>query len=181
MKAKLSKILVIDASIARSCGQPEATYPTSVHCREFLEHVLSICHRIVMTPEIRDEWNKHASRFARSWMSQMIARKKLIAMPTLPIDSALWNLLEKLAETDKQRGDIVKDIHLLEAALATDQIIISLDEQTARKYFTQAAQTIETLQPITWVNPDKIEKEQPIAWLLAGCPNEKNRTLGYKE
>jgi hypothetical protein len=42
MKAKQSKRLVIDASVARACGDSQATYPTSVHCRNFLESVLNI-------------------------------------------------------------------------------------------------------------------------------------------
>jgi hypothetical protein len=72
---------------------------------------------------------------------------------------------------------MVKDIHLLEAALATDRTIVSLDENTARKYFIQAAQEIEALKTVVWVNPD-VDEEQPIAWLLAGAPDEKERMLG---
>jgi hypothetical protein len=179
MKAKRSKRLVIDASIARACGQPGAIHPTSAHCRNFLENVLSICHCVVMTPEIRAEWRKHNSRFAKTWMTQMVARRKLTAVQILP-DQDLREQLETWADTYKQREEIVKDIHLLEAALANDQIIVSLDENTARRYFTQAAQKIKVLRPIIWVNPDKIEPEQPIAWLLAGAPTEENRMLGYK-
>lgn len=140
--------MVIDASIARACGQPEAIYPTSVHCREFLENVLLTCHHMVMTREIRDEWNKHASKFAQAWKVEMVSRKKVVAHNTESLDRSLWDALENFAKTDGQRGEIVKDIHLLEAALATDQIIVSLDENTARKYFTQAARRIEALKPI---------------------------------
>jgi hypothetical protein len=52
-KAKVSKLLVIDASIARSCGAPNATFPTSKNCRDFLNAVLTICHRMVLTDDIK--------------------------------------------------------------------------------------------------------------------------------
>lgn len=178
MSKKDSKVLVIDASIARSAGPPYSTHPTSSNCRNFLENVLSICHRIAMTPEIRDEWNNHQSRFAREWMARMIARKKLCPLRALVSDQNLWTALEKTAQTDQQRAQIVKDIHLLEAALASDKIVVSLDENTARKYFNNAAQTITELQKIAWVNPDRIKEETPIAWLKDGAKPEKKRLLG---
>jgi hypothetical protein len=182
MKAKQSKRLVIDASVARACGGPQATYPSSVHCRDFLESVLSLCHQVVMTPDIRDEWNRHQSRFAREWLSRMIGKRKLVPLQAQPVDRMLWKELEDSATTDKQRQQIVKDICLLEAALATDKIVISLDDKTARKYFSQAAQQIQSLhnslKDVVWVNPDRVEQEQPIPWLEEGAPYEENRTLG---
>jgi hypothetical protein len=183
MKTKQSKRLVIDASVARACGGTQSTYPTSVHCRDFLENVLNICHQVVMTSEIHDEWNRHMkSRFAIEWRRSMVAKGKLIPLKDLPLNQMLWKELEDFAKTDKQRQEIVKDICLLEAALATDKIVISLDDNTARKYFSQAAQQIQSLKDslkdIVWVNPDHVEQEQPIAWLAKGAPYEENRTLG---
>lgn len=49
MAAKVSKLLVIDTSVVGAAGGPDATYPTSVHCRDFLQAVLDICHRVVIT------------------------------------------------------------------------------------------------------------------------------------
>jgi ABC-type iron transport system FetAB ATPase subunit len=85
-----------------------------------------------------------------------------------------------MAQSDKQRDAMAKDILLLEAALATDRRIVSLDENTARKYYTQAAKTIPKLREIVWVNPDKPE-EQPIEWLQAGAPADDFRMLGHAE
>ena len=178
MSKKDSKVLVIDASIARSAGPPHSIHPTSSNCRNFLENVLLICHQIAMTPEIREEWNNHQSRFAREWRARMVAKKKLYLLTDILPDKELWKGLENIAKTDQQRAQIVKDIHLLEAALASDKIVVSLDENTARKYFDNAAQTIVDLQKITWVNPDRIEEETPIAWLKDGAKPEKKRLLG---
>ena len=174
-----SKQLVIDASVARAAGPLGATHPTAANCRNFLQAVLDICHQVVMNPEIREEWNKHQSRFARTWLGQMVARKKLVTLKAIPIDPDLWEFLENLVENDNQRAKIVKDIHLLEAALASDQRIVSLDDNTARKWFNQAAIDHPPLQEIVWVNPD-VEAEQPIDWLKRGAPEEPQRMLGQK-
>ena len=88
-------------------------------------------------------------------------------------------LLENL--TENQRSQVKKDIHLIEAALATDKIVVSLDDKTARRFFTQAAHEIEELRElkaIAWINPDKPE-ETPIAWLKGGANPEPERLLGF--
>ena len=172
--------LVIDASVAKASGDQQATYPTSVHCRDFLMAVQNFGHSIVMTSEIRNEWDKHQSRFARQWLRQMIARKQLKPIADLPIDPELWTPIERMAKGDNERSAMTKDILLLEAALETDRRIVSLDENTARKYFTQAATTIPKLQQIVWVNPDK-PKETPIEWLKADAPADDFRMLGYSK
>jgi len=87
----VSKRLVIDASVARSSGGEDATYPTSVHCRDFLQAVLDICHKFVMTPDIKQEWDKHQSIFALRWRRRMVAnRGHIIYVETLHATSLQW-------------------------------------------------------------------------------------------
>jgi hypothetical protein len=50
-----------------------------------------------------------------------------------------------------------------------------LDDNTARKFFSQASAHINEIKDITWVNPDKIEKEQPIDWLKRGAEAESDK------
>jgi hypothetical protein len=64
---------------------------------------------------------------------------------------------------------MTKDLCLIEAALATDKIVISLDDNTARKFFSEASVKIDELKDIVWVNPDKVDEEQPIEWLRNGA------------
>jgi hypothetical protein len=182
------KQLVIDASVARSsCDSPDAEYPIDVHrrtpfhCRDFLGAVLKSCHQVVMTPDIREEWNRHKSRYSHKWRKKMMDKRRLLFKPEPDRNKKLWDFLEKMAKTDREHHEITKDICLLEAALASDRIIISLDENTARKYFNEAAFTFELLRSIAWLNPDKIEAEQPIAWIQADCPFEEQRLLGYRK
>ena len=183
MSDKISKLLVIDASVARAAGGQNATSPTSKACRAFLLAVLEICHRMVMTPEIKKEWDKHQSRFAIKWRKTMIAKKKFEYRKQPETGfieenrSLLWDVFDKLAETDKQRDEMFKDLHLIEAALDTDKRIISLDDNTARKFFARGANEFEELKSIVWVNPDNPE-ETAIEWLENGAPVENERMLG---
>jgi hypothetical protein len=170
--------IVVDASVARSCGDSKAVHPLPVQCRDFLIAMQEYKHGIVMTKEIREEWTKHQSRFALTWLRQMVAKKQFEAVSLPELDQEIWQPIEALAKTDKERAAMTKDILLLEAALATDRRIVSLDENTARKYFTDAAKEIVKLQPLIWVNPSK-EKENPIEWLQNDAPVDPERMLGY--
>jgi len=67
---------------------------------------------------------------------------------------------------------------LIEAAIATDRIVISLDDNTARRFFGRVAVQVDELKEIVWVNPPKIEEEKPIEWLENGAKPEKERMLG---
>ncbi len=178
MGKQVTANLVVDACVARSFGSPTAVQSPAPECRDFMLTMMECKHKIVMTKEIKAEWDKHQSRFAMRWRSQMVAKKLLIAIPTPEADPEIWKPIEDTAETDPQRAKMVKDILLLEAALATDRRIVSLDENTARRYFTQASQTIKKLQRLTWVNPSRPE-ETAIQWLEDGAPAEENRMLGY--
>jgi hypothetical protein len=171
--------IVVDASIARSCGDTTAIYPQPIQCRDFLLAMQKNRHSLIMTKEIKVEWNKHQSNFARKWRLQMVSKKLLKAIPTPEVDPTIWEPIEALAETGEQREEMTKDILLLEAAIATDQRIASLDENTARKYFTKAAKEIVKIQQLVWVNPSK-EKENPIEWLKNDAPADAERTLGYQ-
>ena len=177
MSTKNSKFLVIDASVLKASGDENATYPTSKHCYQFLQNVLEICHRAVLTRSLETEWNNHKSRFGQAWRGKMERKGKLVRIKSLE-DS---DLRAKIYMTDSFLANYMADIHLIEAALATDKIVISLDDNTARRFFALAAQGVEELselKAIAWVNPDKSD-ESPIEWLKNGANAEPERMLGY--
>ena len=92
-----------------------------------------------------------------------------------PKDGKLCAKISSTGKSKKQVGNMEKDFHLLQAALATDQVIISCDK-TVQKLFKQASQQIDEIQQIIWVNPDRAE-DQPITWLQNGAPPEAHRQL----
>ena len=122
---KNSRRLVIDTSVIQSAGESEK--PLSSACRNFLIGVLEICHRIVMTNDINKEWEKHKhcfSRFAIKWKASMVRKGKVVY-----IDTPAKIKLDLSGISEKEHDRIQKDIFLLNAALATDRIIVTRDER----------------------------------------------------
>ncbi len=164
MTRKMSKRLVIDASVARSAG--ETDHPLSSACRLTLATVLKVCHRVVMCQQIRKEWAKHQSRYASGWLAAMQSRGKIVRVE-IPEEGTLPVLLKSLDVGSKGLKTMQKDLHLVAASLLTDHRIISSDE-AARSLFRTASEQIEELRQIHWVNPI-IEEDQCIEWLKAGA------------
>lgn len=174
MPTKISRRLVIDASVAHASGGEEAIFPTSKNCRDFLKAVQTISHRVVMTTAIIEAWNNHQSNFARRWRVSMETRKKVVRVNT-PVEDNLRDQIKRIVTSDKARHAMLKDIHLIEAAKVADQTVIALDE-TVRNLFATVGQRIGEIRNIVWVNPDKAE-EHSISWLGNGAKPEKKRLL----
>lgn len=169
-----SKYLVIDTSIVRSAGGENATHPTPVQCRNFLQAVYEICHCVVLTADVKDEWKRHQSRFARTWLASMFGRKKV---RLVIIESEhLYTQIEQTAKTHADQKAMLKDVFLLEAALQTDKIVLSLDN-TAQRLFQDAAKQIKLVRDLVWVNPIE-SPEVVLAWLKSGADLETFSSLG---
>jgi hypothetical protein len=154
-KKKISTCcLVIDASIAQAASTLEAQHPTGSRCRDFLITVRGVCHRIAWSEAIKTEWDKHQSIFATQWRVSMVnLRQKL-----RPVKNELLEELRTAIEGHSKDRNVVaimlKDVHLIEAALATDQRIASLDD-AVRGHFSQLAATLDSLPEIVWVKPPR--------------------------
>lgn len=173
-RAKMSRRIVVDASVARSAGGEDAVFPLSKQCRDFLRTMLVVCHRVVLTPAVREEWNKHESRFARHWRVAMMARKKLL-LDEPGQNVSFREALEAAGPTPRGCDAMLKDAHLIEAAAATDRLVASLDD-TVRALFNGVATRVRLLRTVVWVNPGHPE-EGAEEWLEAGAPTEKHRLL----
>ncbi len=176
MRSSGLKRIVVNASVARAAGGKDATASVSVNCTEFLETFRdNTLHHVVMTLELSEEWNKHQSNFAAAWLANMIATKRFHYV-VLPQNRTLHDKVEATASQEKDINAMLKDFHLLGAALETDKTVISLDE-TIRTLFAQASQQVDGIRGIIWVNPDRTVEEQPIVWLNNGAPPEPHRQL----
>ena len=173
MKKDKSKSLVIDASVAHASGGESATHPEATHTRDFLQAVLKICHKAVMPPAVREEWNAHQSRFARSWRTRMVARGKLLLYD---VDERpdIRLKIKQASVTSKQKDAMQKDCHLLESAIATDHRIVSLDN-VARDLF-KSELDVQDVNNVMWVNPI-VDAEQVLAWLAEGAPERPEYKL----
>lgn len=162
-----SKTLVIDASVARAAGDA-SLHPDSVHAREFLKAVLDICHKMGMTPAIKEEWDKHESHYARKWRKAMVARKKLVYSDVAE-DTQLRTDIDALGLSEKSKAAMVKDCHLLEAALAFDRRIVAADD-IARGLFQTSAAQLPSIRGLIWVN-SRLEFAKVQTWLQEGAPD----------
>lgn len=166
MPLKTSKLLVVDASIVHAAGATDQVAAESRHCREFLKAVRRICHRIIMTDAINQEWRKHASVFSADWRVSMVSIRKQ-TIETADVDDDLRTLVDQVSPAPAVTAIMMKDVILLEAALKADRIVASMDDQ-ARGHFAAAAKRIERIQEIVWVNPCR-DPEQVIEWLEGGA------------
>lgn len=164
--------LVIDADIVHSAGETE--HPISSTCREFLDTVLDVGHHVVMTKAIGEEWHRHISKYSKRWRRRMWARKRVVEI-TGERDETLRGRIDASVPQD-QKAMAAKDVHLVEAALATDQLITSQDERV-RSALRTASNNVGELKRIVWVNPTRGD-EKPIDWLREGAKAEECRLLG---
>jgi hypothetical protein len=142
-----SRLLVVDASVARSAG--ETKHPVSSCCRDSLLAIRTICHRVVMTKEVQDEWNRHMSRFTRKWLTSMWARKKVYPCEGVPLRH-----VDKVCEglsTAEQDG-LRKDLCLVEAACAGDGIVVTRDD-VIQAIWHKCYDRLGVPKSITWINP----------------------------
>ena len=147
MKTKRSRLLVIDASVARSAGETE--HPVSSCCRDTLLSIQDICHRIIMTEAIREEWIRHQSRFTRKWFRSMVAKKKVQRSAGTHLN-LVGEVLKGLS-AGEQEG-LQKDICLVEGACDGDGIVVTRDDQVV-KIWQKCQGQFRLAKPITWINP----------------------------
>lgn len=168
MAGRMSKLLVVDASVVHAAGESEK--PDASANRDFLMQVLEICHRVAMTTQLADEWRRHQSKITRRWRVAMYARKKIVFLQ-VPVNPGLRGRLTR-GHGPVERSVILKDAHLIEAALSADHIVASLDEN-ARALFRTAE-----LTAVTWVNPVS-ERARIQNWLEQGAPPVEEWKLGH--
>ncbi len=159
-----SRRIVVDTNVARSASQSQ--HPVSDACRRVLETIIANQHRVVLTKTQQQEWQKHKSRFTSGWLVRMASKKLWVILTPEPA-SGIADRIYRLECTAKARAEMLKDVHLLESALATDQAVVS-QETNVLKLFTTHSQPLQIPRPVAWVNPvDDIAA--CLAWLEAGA------------
>lgn len=150
---------VIDADIARAAGLTEN--PMSSRCRYFLEHVRANNDQIVMTQEIKQEWDQHRSKLSAKWLVTMIAKKRMCYVLIAENEKLIHHLnTSNLTQTEEKV--LNKDTHLLDAALKTDKHIASGDD-TVQRIVAKVALLEPRLQSLSWLNP-KIDPKILLRW-----------------
>ncbi len=174
-----SRRLVIDVSVANTAGPPRADQPDpSRSCAAFLDAVRQSEHLLVMTQDIEREWDASDADFATRWRSTMVSIGR-VHFSRAGADGELRAKIGRSVKGVSERQEMLKDAHLIEAAVDTDRRVVSCDE-TVRRLYRRVARMVDSLREIVWVNPTKTTDEKPILWLERGAPAEPCRKLGYR-
>ena len=180
-QARTSKLLVVDASVMRAAGGEGATDPAPAHARDALKTILAICHRVCLCSELREEWKRHRSGFAQLWWRQMYARRKVVTCDPPSCADILDDIRSSPAITPSEIGAVEKDIHLIAAALATDQTVLSWDNQVSAIIRKVCADdrtvTSKRVANVLWINP-VAERNLLHAWLSETGPALPHWRLG---
>lgn len=165
--------IVVDASIAQACGDSSATHPRAIACRDALLTIGSTELLVAFNSRLSSEWKDHWSTFARKWLMEMYGRKRVLK--GLPDDhTATRAAADRLV--DCQREAILKDVHLVAAAVATDSRILSTDDTVAALLAALTMQVAE-LRGVHWINP---EAAGCCDWISGGAPDDATRSLATR-
>ncbi|HGM5053279.1 hypothetical protein [Serratia marcescens] len=145
---------IVDADIARSAGGSE--HPVSKSSRELLSDIKSGENEVYFCQKLLQEWRKHNSLLARTWLASMISSKKAIL--TKENLSSLHEEIEKLIHEEKTKEIAKKDAHLVESAQKNGCIIFSNDNN-ARVAFSKIKEKITSIRGVIWLCPlERIEE-----------------------
>lgn len=158
--------LVIDADIMRAAGESE--HPHSRNARDLLEAVRGSGHRLVQSPAIKSEHDKHSGKFAMLWRASMISRKRWVQVDCLEDPVLRDALVEALpANAISKEVAVLKDAHLLECAASADRRIVSKD-RTARDLFRLACPNLGEYRRFLWGDMTE-SADSVIEWVKKGC------------
>ncbi len=144
------KRIVVDACIARAAGPEGAVNATSSNCRDFLLEIYQNGHSVVFNRELKTEWDKHESTFARFWLARMIGSKRLFPVNSHDDEIKELDSLNSIQAVHHSR-EAVKDAHLIFAAHQTDKIVSSL-EKRSRDVFKRYCNLLGSLSSVFWVH-----------------------------
>ena len=148
-------------------------------CRDALDTLLQICHRIVLTDDMGTEFlgREQGGQLADAvlWLEVMQSKSKVYWEPNARRPD-IRSRVRRIVTKTRDREEMFKDMRLVEAALVGDGIILSCDDE-ARRLFAKHANPIADVTCLHWANPAKAN-EATVRWLQTGSPDDPQRTLG---
>jgi hypothetical protein len=178
MSLKNRKQIVIDANVGHSASSDERFNPQvgrrSDHSRQCIQAVWEERHVAVFNRQLREEWERHASGYARSWLSRMTMKERLV-------DEEGEQFLHLLGpacsshENAAHRAALAKDFHLIRSALASGQLIVS-DETNFPTFVAASCSSVPELTALHYGNPG-VEGEVCKLWIKSGAEKEPSRRI----
>jgi hypothetical protein len=107
-----------------------------------------------MSAALAGEWDRHQSLFALRWRAEMRSQAKIVDI----VDVENADVRSQVTVSPA----VMKDLHLVEAALATDKVVVSLDDRARGEL------NVEATRDIVWVNA-VADGGHAVYWLRAGA------------
>jgi hypothetical protein len=178
MSWKNSKQLVVDANVGQGSSNDRMFNPilgdSGSQSRQCLQTIWEERHVAVFSGSLRDEWDRHASSYAKRWLRNMEQKSRIVeedgeqfAELAIPACACLSTAGEKAA--------LAKDFHLIQSALATGQLILS-NEVRFPRYVALASTVAQELASLHYANPN-IEGENCRLWIKAGAEKDADRRI----
>lgn len=158
------RCIVLDACLAGCAGSRRDANAQSLPCRNALEAIRQGDFLACFTQTSMAEWRRHRGLYAQTWLTSMFARRRVRMLEHVPQDRSL----RKAVSTVKDAGvkaKMLADLHLVEAALATDGLVLSTDARMRAhlRALTSKPAVIARLQWALANDPECLE------WLQSGA------------
>ena len=160
------KKLVIDACVAGSASLGDSAQ--AVKSVGVLMAIKASSHEAVFSQYLSVEWDTHESAFSKRWRKEMISKKRA-HFETVACSTKLRNRITKLASADSRLA-ILKDMHLIEAALIADKTILSWDLKMLRP-LAVVSHEVEALHGVMWCHLG--DDFDAVQWLIKGAKQKK--------
>lgn len=152
---------VVDTCVLRSVGASDAIESSS--CLRVVCAIENAGHFVVCSKSLWDEWQRHISKRAAIWQSQMISREQILfyepsAHHTAEIDQHMLRLA-----AHKQRI-AAKDKHVICLAVSANALVIS-SEVACRVVFVELGRLYPPISAVNWVSP--LTCANLITWLTS--------------
>jgi len=161
-------IFVVDACIASSMGHEDSDDPISQNCRTILMEISNQSHTIAINDK------KNASKYFKEWFLIMLWKRRYedvngheILKLRSQIIASIYEYYNTLEDQQATIAIVCKDVHLLEAALATDKFVISNDNKCRNQLSCLMGINTEKLglANLIWVNSD----DNLVTWFRNGA------------
>ena len=160
---------MIDADILFSASRGDSE--CAKRSRVLLDRILSICHSIVLTAKIWEEYKTYASVHSLRWLYKMNKEDgKIIAEGSIRLQRVrgIRQAISTCGLSQDIKNKMIDDAHLIDAAFASDNIVLSMDHVIT--HFRTLSATVTRLSSIIWVNPED-DFEKCLKWLEDGTPD----------
>jgi hypothetical protein len=143
---------VVDASVAKAANRgKEIEAARAQRCRLFMLAILKGVHFLIMTDDIRREWEHRASRWSDDWYASM-ARKRQVRWVVPANCAEIEAAIGEAPVSNASKAAMKKDLRLVAAVLSSNREIVTLDAKS-RSLFEELADSLAELRTVRWLDP----------------------------